>query len=541
MEYIPGGDLYSLLDSLGSLDEETAKIYTMEILDALKYLRSNGIIHRDIKPDNILVTAKGYLKLTDFGLSHLGAFDRQVLLSDPNLASSSSFVGTPDYTAPEIIINKPHTFTADYWSLGVMLYEFLMGSPPFHADTEKETHTNILRCKVDYNALADEGFSHDVIDLLKKLLVVDPNERLGYRSIDDIINHPWFKGVDTRNPPFIPELKASSDTEYFSQRYTFKDEDDSDILEDIAEVNPNIKNEIKGEISKFQAVAVNQLRAKNSKVAEFIRRKSMIVPGHSFNSNYSSLTTANLLASLDDPIPSAKRQKRFTKASSFSNINITSLLSSSSFTNDPNSNESLLIGVNNSTTNIDNSENDSHLVSNDDVSFETDDEFETFPSFVITPQNDSISAIQSFPLEHIPPLSFQSNHQESKSCPKLALMKSNSSDQLVPEGMHKKLNYRKSFLQIPNHREDNLLQYGSFTMGSNTPLKGSFDQKEKNFNIFSRRQTQQYTNKLLPPIKANQQPHPLKPSDISVDLILSATPEDLGLNAKNLHGQSNDE
>lgn len=359
MEYLPGGDLYSLLDTLGSLDEDVAKLYTMEILDALKYLRSNGIIHRDIKPDNVLVSTTGALKLTDFGLSHLGAFDRQAVISDPSLASANSFVGTPDYTAPEIILSQPHSFTADYWSLGVMLYEFLMGEPPFHGENEEETHTNILRAHIDFSEMEEEGFSPEVIDLLKKLFVIDPHKRLGEKSIEEIIQHPWFKGVDTKTaePPFVPELKTSSDTNYFQQRYTFKDEDDSDIIDDIADVNPNYHKELSKEISQFQAVAVDQLKKKNTNVVSDLKRKHSLdvilqkkkqsKSSNEFDS--SSLTVASLLSNniSSTPISSGKQSsegkklKKQLKSNSFSNLDVLDLLSSPSFTNEDDLNDNI--------------------------------------------------------------------------------------------------------------------------------------------------------------------------------------------------------
>ena len=278
MEYLPGGDLFSLLDTLGSLDEDSAKLYTLEIAQALQYLRSNGIIHRDLKPDNILVSSTGMLKLTDFGLSHLGSFDRQAVINDPSLVSSSSLVGTPDYTAPEIILNRTHSFSCDYWSLGVMLYEFLMGQPPFHGETESETHTNILRATIDWNEMREEGFSEEVIDLLQKLLITDPEKRLGARDINEILNHPWFKGVDpkTTPPPFVPSLETATDTEYFTQRYQFQTQDDSDILQDIAESEAAADNKPDEEdIDKFQAVSFNQLVEKNELLVQDIRRRSI--------------------------------------------------------------------------------------------------------------------------------------------------------------------------------------------------------------------------------------------------------------------------
>ncbi|OHT02765.1 hypothetical protein TRFO_30020 [Tritrichomonas foetus] len=301
MEFLPGGDLYSLLQKLGSIDEDATKYYLLQLLNALKYLHSNGIIHRDLKPDNILISEDGTLKLTDFGLSYMGMIDRQKT-NDISLIKAKSLVGTPDYIAPEIIINSSHTFTADYWSLGVILYEFLLGEPPFHGEDENQTYKNILSCR--YVIDENDGLSPEATDLIRKLLILNPEERLGAKSIDDIFNHPFFKGVDLNGePPFRPELKNDEDTEYFETRYQFCEKDEADIVSDIHESGgscsssepipslspstnmsnipsmtnmtgiPSMDNS-SNVISNFQSVSVNSLAVATRKDAEK-RRRSM--------------------------------------------------------------------------------------------------------------------------------------------------------------------------------------------------------------------------------------------------------------------------
>lgn len=232
MEYLPGGDLYSLLNNIGSLDETAARIYTAQIVKALEYLHSHGIVHRDLKPDNILINISGKLKLTDFGLSLYGAYDRAI----PD--DSKTIVGTPDYLAPEIILSSKHSFTADYWSLGCVIYEFLTGAPPFHMETEMETFAQILTGRFDIDPLED--MSDEVIDLIKHLLQVDPEKRLGFNGIKEIMDHPWFAGldwdaIDDLEPVFVPEPKDKYSVDYFTERYNFEkdDEIENDILDDI--------------------------------------------------------------------------------------------------------------------------------------------------------------------------------------------------------------------------------------------------------------------------------------------------------------------
>jgi serine/threonine protein kinase len=258
-EFVPGGDLYSLLENVGALPEPAARFYGFEVICALQYLRENGIIHRDIKPDNILVTADGHLKLADFGLSHRGMVDRQA----SDLSAAASFVGTPDYVAPEIILNHAHSFSVDYWSLGVMLYEFVCGVPPFHAETEHETYRRVLLGHLRWPA--DLEVTPHFRDLIAKLLTMNPVQRLGHASIADIVSHPWFVQQESCGPPFIPELRGQVDTAYFEQRYEFDDDEDASILMDLGSREAA---RAPAELPSFESVAFMELGEANRTVAE---------------------------------------------------------------------------------------------------------------------------------------------------------------------------------------------------------------------------------------------------------------------------------
>ena len=363
MEYLPGGDLYSLLQNISALDEESAKTYTIQIANALGYLHSRGIIHRDIKPDNILVAADGTLKLTDFGLSYLGVYDRKIgdistSISSPKKSSKSttheqetiveskSLVGTPDYVAPEIILSLPHSFAVDWWSLGVMLYEFIMGVPPFHGESINETQDRILRGV--YQPPPSDEFSPECIDFIKQLLKQNPKERLGGNGgIADVMKHPWVKGIDIskRDPPFVPELKNELDTEYFEERYEPSDKDDSDIFADIQlallEV-PNVSKVANSgsssfigsprnnsfyassdlsdsnadtEINAFPSVAVEQLVNQNMIAANRIKRSRAsslinVEDNNSTSNSDMSLRRSFDIDSAESAQPVARRKRR---------------------------------------------------------------------------------------------------------------------------------------------------------------------------------------------------------------------------------------
>jgi serine/threonine protein kinase len=263
MEYLPGGDLYSLLQKLGALDEWSAKTYIYQIANALAYLHSMGIIHRDLKPDNVLITENGHLKLTDFGLSYNGLLGRHVA-KDTDIVESSSLVGTPDYIAPEIVLRCSHSFGVDWWALGIMVFEFVFGEPPFHAESETEIYTRIVRGR--YSIPDDTEVSSQCLDLISRLLETDPGKRLGVNGSQEVLKHEWFADIDPRaiEPPFVPELKGRDDTDYFESRYVFSSAKDADIEDDIAigRRGGRVERTDSG-MQAFPSVAVRQLQGAN--------------------------------------------------------------------------------------------------------------------------------------------------------------------------------------------------------------------------------------------------------------------------------------
>lgn len=151
MDYMPGGELYIHLRTHGLMDEPTAKFYVCEIVLALEHLHQNKIIYRDLKPENVLIGKDGHIKLTDFGLS------KKVE------KATYTFCGTAEYLAPEIIRGTGHDMSVDWWALGTLMYEMIMGKPPFCSDNRQETLQKIVEEKPVF---PDDTFSTEASDLL---------------------------------------------------------------------------------------------------------------------------------------------------------------------------------------------------------------------------------------------------------------------------------------------------------------------------------------------------------------------------------------
>lgn len=184
------------------------KFYAAEVILALEYLHANEIIYRDLKPENILLDERGHVKLTDFG------FSKRV----PSY--TYTVCGTPDYLAPEMIRSKGYTRAVDWWSLGVLIFEMLVGKPPFEDENPVNLYEKILECRIGWPS--SKLISPVVKDLLLGLLTSDVSQRYdgGDRNIKC---HPWFADVDFDKvlkqdwvpPPFIPSLQDDGDSDCF--------------------------------------------------------------------------------------------------------------------------------------------------------------------------------------------------------------------------------------------------------------------------------------------------------------------------------------
>ncbi|XP_042473578.1 probable serine/threonine protein kinase IRE isoform X2 [Zingiber officinale] len=246
MEYLNGGDLYSLLRNLHCLDDDMARTYMAELVLALEYLHSMNVIHRDLKPDNLLIARNGHIKLTDFGLSKVGLINSTDDLSGPDVSGSvllennesmpaeqralkreqrqkQSAVGTPDYLAPEILLGMQHGPTADWWSMGVILFELLVGIPPFNAEHPQKIFDNIMNRDIPWPQVPEE-MSFVAYDLIGKLLIQNPSQRLGATGAGEVKAHPFFESINwdmlaLQKVAFIPSPEGEEDTSYFASRH----------------------------------------------------------------------------------------------------------------------------------------------------------------------------------------------------------------------------------------------------------------------------------------------------------------------------------
>ena len=192
LDYCSGGDLRFYLNKNVQFNEKQIKFFVSNILLSLKYLRQKSIIHRDIKPENLVFDENGYLNLADFGISKKIKKNKQI----------KDRSGTPGYIPPEVILNNNQTFSCDYFPVGIIIYELIFLKKPFNGKTREEIANNILYKNIDLKAknlpnnFCNSSSANELVDFINKLLKRKSNERLGAKGIDEIIQHPWLKGID---------------------------------------------------------------------------------------------------------------------------------------------------------------------------------------------------------------------------------------------------------------------------------------------------------------------------------------------------------
>uniref|UniRef100_A0A8C2E772 non-specific serine/threonine protein kinase n=1 Tax=Cyprinus carpio TaxID=7962 RepID=A0A8C2E772_CYPCA len=245
MEYVEGGDCATLLKNMGPLPVDMTRMYFAETVLALEYLHSYGIVHRDLKPDNLLITSMGHIKLTDFGLSKIGLMNMTTNLYEGHIEKDTrEFIdkqvcGTPEYIAPEVILRQGYGKPVDWWAMGIILYEFLVGCVPFFGDTTEELFGQVVSDEIIWPD-GDDALPVDTQDLITRLLNQNPQERLGRGGASEVKQHMFFSGLDwngllRQKAEFIPQLEAEDDTSYFdtrSERYHHLASDEDDETND---------------------------------------------------------------------------------------------------------------------------------------------------------------------------------------------------------------------------------------------------------------------------------------------------------------------
>ena len=208
MEYVQGGELFTHLRTCKRFENAQTQFYAAQVTLMLEYLHSMEIAYRDLKPENILIDAQGYLKLTDFG------FAKKVD------GRTYTLCGTPEYLAPEILLRKGHCKAVDWWGLGILMYEMLVGVDPFAHESPMGVYQNIIKGNVRFPA----NMHKDAKSLIKHLLTADLDRRYGNlaNGVNDIKSHAWFNGVDwagllskSVKAPYVPVVHGDGDTSNF--------------------------------------------------------------------------------------------------------------------------------------------------------------------------------------------------------------------------------------------------------------------------------------------------------------------------------------
>ncbi|KIY50513.1 kinase-like protein [Fistulina hepatica ATCC 64428] len=222
MDFHPGGDLATQLARWGRLGRDRARFYAAEIVEGVEGLHAAGVIYRDLKPENILIAGDGHIVLTDFGLSK--EFPQRAIVSTSRATeTTTTFCGTAEYLAPEVIQGLPYSYEVDWWSFGTMLYEMLTGITPFWAQNHSDMYVRVLQDELTFPD--DRSIDHDTKSLLRGLLQRNPALRICEPRIR---RHPYFSMIDWSHvyykryiPPYIPPIdpQNASDTQNFDETF----------------------------------------------------------------------------------------------------------------------------------------------------------------------------------------------------------------------------------------------------------------------------------------------------------------------------------
>uniref|UniRef100_A0A0X3PUI3 non-specific serine/threonine protein kinase n=1 Tax=Schistocephalus solidus TaxID=70667 RepID=A0A0X3PUI3_SCHSO len=217
MKFYNGGDMLTMLSKFDDqIPEPISRFYLAEMVLAIHSLHELGYVHRDIKPDNVLIESSGHIVLADFGSC--------LRIGNDGLIKNTAAIGTPDYIAPEILRAAEDThgtfgIECDYWSLGVVMFEMLFGETPFYSENLIETYSRIMNFEKTFKIPDETSISTDAKDLIKRF-ICDRKQRLGRNNVREIMDHPFFEGIDwehirSQEAPYKPEVKSPDDTSNF--------------------------------------------------------------------------------------------------------------------------------------------------------------------------------------------------------------------------------------------------------------------------------------------------------------------------------------
>ena len=294
MDLLTGGDLRYQIVRHKTFNEIQTKFFLANIILGLEYIHSKNIIHRDIKPENLVMENTGYVRITDFGVAKINMKD-----------NSSETSGTPGYMAPEVLFVQNHSFPCDFFAIGVIGFEFMLGVRPYLGRSRQEIKEVVFNFQAKiYDEDIPENWSKESVDFINKLLLRKPNKRLGYKNgINELKKHIWFKDIDWEKlekkeieAPFLPDKNSENfDKEYCEEidnvseetieryRQYIADELFPDVFQGYTFCNWNVGEQILIERHK-------QFKNKNKNIKKEYISKTYVINNNSnnFNSSHSN-------------------------------------------------------------------------------------------------------------------------------------------------------------------------------------------------------------------------------------------------------------
>ncbi|CAK66537.1 unnamed protein product (macronuclear) [Paramecium tetraurelia] len=316
MEYLPGGEMFYHLQHYRFSDEE-ARLYISEVICALEDLHQHNILYRDLKPENILIDLKGHIKLTDFGLSKLDLKDDQL---------ANSFCGSPEYMPPEVVNRQGYSYPADFYTLGCLLYELLLGIPPHYSQNTEEIFYKIQNEEITFS----DELSPDVLYLLQNLLEKDFNKRI--HDFNTLKKNPWFTSIDwsaiqtqsIKEMPISFNLKDTNIHEEFLQM----DVSHLNQKNDAGELNScddlfdffNFVNESLKDVFQFKP----KLRVQSDHIIDLklLQLRKQSNTNQNINSNSNNNKIINKKKNLKLNLQDIEKQKKFSQKMSLTPQNI---------------------------------------------------------------------------------------------------------------------------------------------------------------------------------------------------------------------------